>query len=104
MTHDNLNPNQKNLIHVYIDHATEKITKHRFCPPCAYPERLRDGKVRKEKKSTKYVGEVTHQYVDNEINKNTAAAVAKLKRQQAAAEKKRIIEEKKATKAALDKQ
>jgi len=63
--------------------------------------------VRKEKKSTKYVGEarvLTHKYVNDEIKKNATAAAEKLKRQQAAAARKRISEEKKTARAALDKQ
>ncbi|RPB22610.1 hypothetical protein L211DRAFT_850624 [Terfezia boudieri ATCC MYA-4762] len=108
MIRDNLKPIQKTLIHDYIDLATEKVTKYWDIAPRAHTlKKLRDGKVQKEKKSTKYVGEarvLTHKYVNDELKKNEEAAAAKVRRQQAAIEKKRIAEEKKAIRDAVNMQ
>jgi len=93
------------MVYELIDLSAETIARYRDIAPRA--QTLRDGKIRKEQKRSRHVGEaraLTYQYVNGRVKKAPEAYAAKAVEKRVAAQKKRIAEEKKATRAALDKQ
>ena len=107
LLHD-LDTIRKNLLLDYIDIAAEKVTKYRDIAPRAITlNKLRNGKVRQQKKRTRHVGSarvLTYKMVNDALKTLEEANTQKLARQQAYAEKKRLAEEKKLAITALEKQ
>ena len=99
MLHSKLNVEEKDMVYELVDLAMEKVTKYRdIIPQASTLQKLRNGKVRKTKRGAKHLGEarvLTHEYVNQALQKVRNDKAEQLRRQQAIEERKRAAEVKK---------
>ena len=89
IVHEKLNHEDKGMVYELIDLFAETLTKYKDIAPRA--QSLRDGKIRKEQKRSRHVGEarvLTYQYVNGGVRKAAEANAAKAVEKRVAAQKK----------------
>ena len=96
-----LDTEDKGMVHELINLMMEKVTKHRDIVPQADTlKKLRSGKVRREKKRSRHVGEarvLTYKHVNEGLKKLAEQELQRL-------EKQRVVEEKKTAREILNQQ
>lgn len=101
-------PDDKDGILELIDFVGEKITKHRdILPHSETLSKLRSGKVRREKRSARHVGEsrvLTYKHVNAGLKKLAEDLIQKVERERVLKEKKKAADEKKAMRETLEAQ
>ena len=88
-----MDPDKKASIIELVDYAIEKVTKYLDITPQAETfNKLRSGKVRKEKKRSRHVGQarvLSHKYINKGLKKLAEEEAKKLERQRVLEEKKK---------------